>query len=155
MVVAAFTCSMSDDTVTESIGRVEHIWLKRAKGGPMDGVPAATLEPGQGLHGNANRGGKRQVTLIAAERWRELTGTLGADLDPSTRRANVLLSGIDLEESRGRILRIGATRLQINGETRPCEQMEEACAGLTGRDARPLGRRRLCRSAGGRGDPHR
>jgi MOSC domain-containing protein YiiM len=28
------------------------------------------------------------------------------------------------------VLRVGTTRLRINGETRPCEQMEAAHAGL-------------------------
>jgi MOSC domain-containing protein YiiM len=96
----------------------------------MDPVRSATLEPAYGLIGNANRGGRRQVTIIAHERWQALMAVLGANLDPSARRANLMVSGIDLEQSRGRILRIGATRVRINGETRPCEQMEEACAGL-------------------------
>ena len=88
------------------------------------------LEPGLGLEGNANRGGRRQVTIISCERWAELMRDLGANLPPSARRANLLLSGIDLEASRGRILRVGPARLLINGETRPCERMEEAHAGL-------------------------
>ena len=112
------------------MGRVERIWLKRFKGGPMDPAQAATLEPGLGLTGNANRGGKRQVTIISRERWTELSAALGADLDPSTRRANLLVSGLNLQRSRGRVLKIGQARLQIHGETRPCEQMEAAYPGL-------------------------
>jgi len=114
----------------EGMGTIERIWIKRGKRGPMDSVPAATLDAGRGIRGNANRGGRRQVTIIARERWAEITAGLGVDLDPATRRANVLVSGIDLENSRGRILRLGAVRLRVNGETRPCEQMEEAHAGL-------------------------
>ena len=95
----------------------------------MDAVGAATLDH-KGLAGNANRGGRRQVTIISRERWEELMRDLGADLPPETRRANLMVSGIDLQDSRGRILRVGATRLLINGETRPCEQMEAAHAGL-------------------------
>jgi hypothetical protein len=111
-------------------GRVERLWIKRASGGLMDPVDTAILVPASGIRGNANRRGRRQVTLIAAERWRAICATLGADLPPQTRRANVMLSGIDLEKTRGRILRIGAARLRINGETRPCWQMEEAYKGL-------------------------
>ena len=111
-------------------GSLERIWLKRAKRGPMDPVNSAALQPGYGLIVNANRGGKRQVTIISRQRWLELMDVLGADLDPRARRANLLVSGIDLENSRGRILRVGDARLQINGETRPCEQMEEALPGL-------------------------
>jgi MOSC domain-containing protein YiiM len=112
------------------VGTLERIWLKRGKGGPMDAVDVALLEVDRGLHGNANRGGRRQVTIISQARWAELMDALGADVPPSARRANLMVSGLDLENSRGRVLRIGNTRLQINGETRPCEQMEEAHAGL-------------------------
>jgi MOSC domain-containing protein YiiM len=111
-------------------GSLERIWLKRAKGSVMDSAPAATLENNGGLRGNANRGGRRQVTIISQSRWAELMDALGADLPPSTRRANLMVSGIDLENSRGRVLRVGPARLKINGETRPCEQMEAAHAGL-------------------------
>lgn len=112
------------------MSHLERIWVKRANRGPMDAVRAATLEPSHGLIGNANRGGRRQVTIISRERWTEIAGALGVDLDPSTRRANLMVSGLDLRNSRGRTLRIGTTLLRINGETRPCERMEEACAGL-------------------------
>ena len=96
----------------------------------MDPVGAAILEPGIGLRRNANRGGRRQVTIISRARWNELVAELGVDLPPSARRANVMVTGIDLEHSRGRILQIGAARLRINGELRPCEQMEAVHSGL-------------------------
>jgi MOSC domain-containing protein YiiM len=117
-------------TDDQSTATLERIWLKRAKGGPMDPVTTAILEVGAGLRGNANRGGKRQVTIISQERWTELMKALGADLPAARRRANLMVSGVDLEQSRGRVLRVGAARLLINGETRPCEQMEAAHAGL-------------------------
>ena len=109
---------------------LERIWLKRGKRGPMDPVASAILDADRGLRGNANLGGRRQVTIISLERWSELMEVLGTELPPSARRANLLVSGIDLEQSRGRVLRIAGTRLRINGETRPCERMEEAHAGL-------------------------
>jgi MOSC domain-containing protein YiiM len=112
------------------LAKLERIWLKRGKGGPMDPVDSAQLEVGGGLRGNANRGGRRQVTIISRERWAELMVALGADLSPAARRANLMVSNLDLENSRGRELRVGATRLKINGETRPCELMDEAYPGL-------------------------
>ena len=96
----------------------------------MDPVDAAFLDVEAGIRGNANRGGRRQITIISRERWAELMAALGADLPPATRRANLMVSHLDLENSGGRVLRVGATRLKINGETRPCEQMEAAHSGL-------------------------
>src|SRR5262245_3318230 len=96
----------------------------------MDSQLAAVLEPGRGLAGNADRGGRRQVTLISEARWRELMAQVGASLGHEARRANLVISAIDLEHTRGRVLRIGVCRLRIGGETRPCELMEDAAAGL-------------------------
>ncbi len=111
-------------------GKLEAIWLKRMRRGPMDPVERATLKANQGLVGNANQGGKRQVTLIEREVWERLMAEMGADLDPSARRANLLLSGIRLAHSHNRILRVGPCRIQIWGETKPCEVMDGAWPGL-------------------------
>jgi MOSC domain-containing protein YiiM len=111
-------------------GRLRAIYLKRFKGGPMDPRDSATLVAGRGIAGNANQGGRRQVVLLAEEGWAQATAELGVPLDPSTRRGNLLLSGIALEKTRGRILRIGPVRLRIWTECTPCYQMDQACEGL-------------------------
>ena len=108
--------------------QLERIWIKRAKLGPMDRVDTVAVRAGHGLVGNANQRGRRQVTLLSLEHWTDLTRHLAAD--PIVRRANLLLSGIDLRDSRGKTLRIGSIRARILGETRPCERMDEAVAGL-------------------------
>jgi MOSC domain-containing protein YiiM len=96
----------------------------------MDPRQTAELVAGDGIVDDANRGGSRQVTLISRERWDGLERELAAPIDPAARRANVLLSGIDLEGCGNRILRIGGCRLLLQGETRPCERMDEAHPGL-------------------------
>ena len=114
----------------DTTGRLEAIWLKRMRRGPMDAVERAVLKAHQGLVGNTDQGGRRQVTLVEQEVWEALMVQVGATLPPSIRRANLLLSGVRLSNSRKRILGIGACRIRILGETKPCEQMEEACPGL-------------------------
>lgn len=110
-------------------GRVERLWVKRAKLGPMDAVREVQLDD-KGIVGNANRGGQRQVTIIEAEVWARHMAALEGDLDPARRRANILVSGCTLAGMRGRTLRIGECRLLIRGETKPCERMDEALTGL-------------------------
>ena len=111
-------------------GRVEAIWIKRVKLGPMDPVERATAVEQRGLVGNANQGGTRQVTIIEKEVFDRLEETLGPTVDPAMRRANVMVSGVRLEERRGHMLHLGECVIQLVGETRPCERMDEALPGL-------------------------
>lgn len=140
-------------------GRLEAIWIKRAHKGPMDAVSEAELVEGQGLKNNADQGGRRQVAILSKERWEEATaelaettaeleaGLAGAEeqsgqpissggnqsdnhIHPKDRRANLFVSGVDLEETRGWTLAVGGHRMVIAGETKPCAFMDDICDGL-------------------------
>ncbi len=115
-------------------GKLEAIWIKRQRGGRMSAVPEATAEAGGGLAGDTNFGRtRRQVTLIEKEVFDTLGAELGQPVDPALRRANLMVSGVSLADTRDRKIRVGDCVLRVRGETRPCTLMEEQLAGL--RDA--------------------
>jgi len=96
----------------------------------MDAVPRATLVEGKGVAGSVGRSSRRQVTLIERENWDQCMRDLESSADPKGRRANIMVSGIRLAKTRGRVLLVGSTRLAIGGELTPCERMDEVVPGL-------------------------
>jgi MOSC domain-containing protein YiiM len=112
------------------VGRLEAIWIKRVRKRPTESVLRARLRAGFGLEGNVWNGNFRQVTLIEREKWDVLMALVGSSADPAARRANLMVSGIRLKDTRGRRLRIGSVEIEIGGETTPCEQMEAVAPGL-------------------------
>lgn len=96
----------------------------------MDALLFGELIAGRGLTGNTNQGGRRQITIITEEAWDGVQEALGIAVDPVLRRANVMIRGVDLENSRGKLLRIGNCIIRIHGEVTPCRKMEDAQPGL-------------------------
>ena len=121
------------------MSQLTQIWIKRMHRGPMDPASSAKVIAGLDIVGNANQGGKRQVTIVSNKHWGEITAPLGETPDPRLRRANLLVSDIDFSNARGKILKIGSVRVRVYGETRPCEQMEMAAPGLQAAMSVPFG----------------
>lgn len=117
-------------------GRLIGIARRSRPRAPMETLEAAevTVEAGvEGDYAGVRRGrstGRRQVTVLTREGWQAACRELGAELAWPTRRANLLIEGLDLEEQTGKTLAIGALRLEITGELDPCERMEAQQAGL-------------------------
>jgi MOSC domain-containing protein YiiM len=118
------------DATNGQDGRLEAIWIKRIHGGPMTPATSATLVVGKGLADSASHGGTRQVTVIEREVFEGLRSSLDPAVDPSMRRANLMVSGVRLEGSRRHTLRIGSCRIELVGETRPCSLMDDTLQGL-------------------------
>jgi MOSC domain-containing protein YiiM len=93
-------------------------------------VDRAELVQGMGLAGEPFHKGKRGVTLLSVEAWSDVCRQLKNTLPWHTRRANVLISGLDLGNLADRTLIIGEVQLVIHGETKPCGLMDQQFMGL-------------------------
>ena len=121
-----------------SSGKVEYIWIKRSatdreghrSGGLLDSVEEASFLSRKGIEGDASFGrSTRHVTIIEKEIFDRIRKVL-PDADPAMRRANLMISGVCLEETQGQILTVNGIRILIKGETVTCDLMDEQCPGL-------------------------
>jgi len=113
-------------------GRVLGIAMRKAKRGPMFPLDDAVLSVTAGVAGDTRgKPGPRQVTVLSASAWVEACNIAGTDQPWLARRANILVDGLDLRFSTGRLLRLGdEIELLITGELEPCERMDQAAEGL-------------------------
>jgi MOSC domain-containing protein YiiM len=110
--------------------RILRTWVRRAEGAVPEERTNLNLIPGEGVEDDHKRGAKRHVTLMFEDDWNAACAELGREVDPVGRRANVLLSGGNGGALIGKTVRLGATTLEIHGETRPCPIMDQAAEGL-------------------------
>ena len=112
-------------------GTLLDIAIKTKKGLPIHLMNSAEVSIDTGVS-NDLRGkpGKRQVTVLSMEAWKTVCTKLSTNLHWSNRRANLLISGIQLENSTNKLLSIGNVILKITGETTPCKLMDEKFKGL-------------------------
>jgi len=113
------------------MGKLLNIAIRDATRAPMQEYKEATVTFKDGIIGDfRGRVKNRQVTIITRESWEDACAELSTDLPWTTRRANLLIENIDLQDTKGHRLTIGDLQLQITGELAPCHRMEESCSGL-------------------------
>ena len=107
------------------------IAIKDKKRAPMHLLDNAYISLDKGVE-NDFRGkpSKRQVTVMSQKSWHEVNSTLNTNLPWTTRRANLLVDELDLENTAGQKITIGVVELLITQETDPCNRMREAADGL-------------------------
>lgn len=113
-------------------GLIKSIAVRGVSRAPMQEQPQVEVTLQGGIIQDYRGTGLRQVTFLDTAQWQQVLEELGVDLPWHTRRANVLIEGIDLPATVGRRLQIGACRFAIGGETTPCQRMDELHAGLRG-----------------------
>ncbi|MGE3476267.1 MAG: MOSC domain-containing protein [Rhodospirillaceae bacterium] len=112
-------------------GRLRGIAVRSAKRAAMITKAAAEILAPAGVDGDFGRTrGRRQVTVLSVEAWRDACDELGAALPWTTRRANLFVAGLPLQPLAGARLVIGNAVLEVTGETDPCKRMDEQHEGL-------------------------
>jgi MOSC domain-containing protein YiiM len=114
------------------MGKVEDIARRKKIRAPMETLNTVTVDEKTGLAGDIRGGAlKRQVTILSAEAWNSVCEELKTELPWTTRRANILVSGIKLPQESGYQIQIGEILLEVTRQTNPCERMDEQYLGLT------------------------
>lgn len=104
--------------------------------GPMETLDRVQITVEAGLDGDFRGAvkpggrGRRQVSLIERGDWDAAMAELGKRHHWSSRRANLLIDGLDLPQVEGARLRIGDVVLLVTQECDPCSRMEEIEHGL-------------------------
>jgi MOSC domain-containing protein YiiM len=112
-------------------GKLLAIATKKSKGASMIPLESTLVTTEHGIEGD-HRGkpGDRQVTVVSQDSWDEACRELNQSVPWIARRANLLVGGISFKDSTGYILHIGELILEITGETKPCDRMDEFIQGL-------------------------
>jgi len=113
------------------MGEVIAIAYREKPRAPMQTVLQSEITLEAGLSGDCRgRARGRQVTVLTEEGWQAACAELGEELPWTTRRANLLVRGVDLNGRVGTLLKIGEAELVITDECAPCSVMEKARKGL-------------------------
>ena len=115
------------------MGKIIAIATRKKTKAEMDEHSSATISFDNGV-GQDSRGKKRnnrQVTIMTSENWHSTCKELGKEIPWTTRRANILIEGIELKDLKECQLKIGTAIVEITGELEPCNRMDAQFEGLT------------------------
>ncbi|WP_439817743.1 MOSC domain-containing protein [Zavarzinia sp. CC-PAN008] len=116
---------------SDATGRLVAIARKAKPHAVVEEIAGCAVTPQAGIEGDwRGRSGDRQVTVLAAEAWAAACAALGAEIPWTTRRANLLVAGVDLPRTVGARILIGDVVLKVTGETDPCGRMDAQVPGL-------------------------
>ena len=111
-------------------GTVLALALRPEKGGAMALAESISLTPENGVIGDHGTSKNRQVTFLDEANWIAACEEIAADLPWTTRRANILVQGLDLPKLVEQQVRVGTALVEVIGEVDPCYVMDAAQNGL-------------------------
>ena len=114
-----------------SDGKLLAIAVRSVSRGAMEELASAEITTDSGVNSDVRgKPGGRQVTVLSLEAWEAACAELNQEIPWTTRRANLLVEGLELADSMGGLIRVGDVVLKITGETEPCRLMEKQVPGL-------------------------
>lgn len=114
----------------KEVGKVVAIAYRPTGGDAMRELSECVVAEKRGLELENRKHGKREITLLSQEAWNVVCDELDAELNWHTRRANLLVTGIDLRACIGHAVTVGGVRVWVHRETGPCQLMDDQHAGL-------------------------
>ena len=113
------------------MGKLTGIARHETTRAPMELLQTVTISEDAGVAKDfRGRSKRRQVTLISSAVWDDVCAEVGEILPWTTRRANLLVQGVDLPRAAGGVIQVGEVSLRVEAETAPCSRMDEQRAGL-------------------------
>ena len=107
-------------------GKLLSIATREKSRGEMHEFDSIGITTERGCNGDfRGKPGPRQVTVMSTEAWQATCDEIGSVLDWKSRRANLLVDGLELENTTGATIAIGDVLLEVTGETDPCSRMCE------------------------------
>jgi MOSC domain-containing protein YiiM len=114
------------------MSRLKSIAIKTSPRVTMQQQDGAEITTEKGITGDF-RGSQtdRQITILSESAWQKACDSVNADLPWITRRANLLIDGVEFSaEDIGKTVLIGEATLKITQETKPCSLMDQLHQGL-------------------------
>ena len=112
---------------------IKAIAIKNRSRVAMQSIDSARITVDSGILGDFRGAQKdRQITILSEISWKKACHSINADLPWTVRRANLLLDGVEFNETfPGKSIRIGEVELLVTQETAPCSYMDAQQPGLT------------------------
>ena len=112
---------------------IKAIAIKNRSRVAMQSIDSAQISINSGILGDFRGAQKdRQITILSEDAWLQACREIDVELPWTTRRANLLVDGVEFDESYvNRKVRIGEVELVVTRETTPCSLMDAQQAGLT------------------------
>lgn len=119
--------------MTTHTGKVLGMQRKAKRGADPEAISTATVTVEDGIDGDA-RGKLKdaQISIISKSAWEAAMANLNPTREViwSERRANILVDGMEFNQTTGARITIGDVELEVTQETDPCEIMNKAYPGL-------------------------